>query len=179
MQTASGLPIRKRIRLKGFHYGGACAYYLTICAFEKRMLFGSCTNAVVSLSEIGGWSRPGRPLNLSGLAFFSMSSSSCRITCTRSFICRRNRLVARFFHSSAASSRKLLLKSDDGDLTRHSMAGRNDSTTTSFARTTSLSASANTSAQILRDGVDSTRSSARRSRALRRRPICPRDRLRP
>jgi len=53
MQTASGLPIRKRIRLRGFHYGGGCAYYLTICAFEKRMLFGSCVGGAVSLSDIG------------------------------------------------------------------------------------------------------------------------------
>jgi len=51
--TASGLPIRQRIRLRGFHYGGACAYYLTICAFERRMLFGTCRDGIVSLDPIG------------------------------------------------------------------------------------------------------------------------------
>jgi len=53
MQTASGLPIHKRIRLRGFHYGGGCAYYLTICAFERRMLFGTCRHGVVSLNDVG------------------------------------------------------------------------------------------------------------------------------
>src|SRR6266567_1039991 len=53
MKTASGLPIRKRIRLRNFHYGGGCAYYLTICAYEKQMLFGECIDGVVSLNWMG------------------------------------------------------------------------------------------------------------------------------
>ena len=53
MKAASGLAIRKRIRLRNFHYGGGCAYYLTICAYEKRMLFGECTDCVMSLNCIG------------------------------------------------------------------------------------------------------------------------------
>ena len=53
MQTASGLPIRKQIRLRGFHYGGGCAYYVTICAFEKRCLFGTCNGGVVFLNAVG------------------------------------------------------------------------------------------------------------------------------
>jgi REP element-mobilizing transposase RayT len=53
MQTASGLPIRKRIRLRGFHYNGGCAYYLTIGAFEMRCLFGTCTNGIVTLNNLG------------------------------------------------------------------------------------------------------------------------------
>ena len=53
MQTASGLPIRKRIRLRNFHYGGGCAYYLTICTYKKQMLFGECIAGVVSLNRIG------------------------------------------------------------------------------------------------------------------------------
>src|SRR5205085_1073351 len=36
-----------------FHYGGGCAYYITICAHEKRMLFGFCEGGVVSLTELG------------------------------------------------------------------------------------------------------------------------------
>ncbi len=53
MLTASGFPYRKRIRLRGFPYGGGCAYYLTLCADHKRMLFGSCFNGVVALNAIG------------------------------------------------------------------------------------------------------------------------------
>lgn len=53
MQTASGLPIRKRIRLREFGYGGHFAYYITICAFQKRLLFGSCDGERVTLNELG------------------------------------------------------------------------------------------------------------------------------
>ena len=53
MQTASGLAIRKRIRLREFVYGGHFAYYITICAFQKRLLFGSCDGVQVTLTELG------------------------------------------------------------------------------------------------------------------------------
>jgi putative transposase len=53
METSSGLPIRKQIRLRDFHYGGGCSYYITICAYEKQMLFGSCEGGAVSLNAIG------------------------------------------------------------------------------------------------------------------------------
>ena len=53
MQTASGLPIRKRIRLRDFHYSSECAYYITVNARQNRQLFGCCENDVVRLSEIG------------------------------------------------------------------------------------------------------------------------------
>ena len=53
MQTASGLPIRKRIRLRDFHYSAKCVYYITVNANQKRQLFGRCDNDIVTLNEIG------------------------------------------------------------------------------------------------------------------------------
>jgi putative transposase len=53
MQTASGLPIRKRIRLRNFHYSSKCVYYITVNASEKRQLFGRCANDLVALNEMG------------------------------------------------------------------------------------------------------------------------------
>jgi REP element-mobilizing transposase RayT len=53
MQTASGLPIRKRIRLGDFHYSSECAYYITVNANNRRQLFGRCENDIVTLNETG------------------------------------------------------------------------------------------------------------------------------
>ena len=53
MQTASGLPIRKRHRLRGFAYSSKCVYYLTICTHQKREIFGHCENDIVTLSKAG------------------------------------------------------------------------------------------------------------------------------
>lgn len=53
MQTASGLPIRKRIRLRDFHYGADCVYYVTICTHEKRLMFGHCVDGIVTLNTPG------------------------------------------------------------------------------------------------------------------------------
>jgi REP element-mobilizing transposase RayT len=53
MQTASGLPIRKRLRLAGFHYAGDCSYYVTICAHRKKSFFGTCRNGAVDLNDTG------------------------------------------------------------------------------------------------------------------------------
>jgi REP element-mobilizing transposase RayT len=53
VQTASGLPIRKRVRLRDFHYGSRCVYYVTICAYRRRLLFGRCENDVVTLNDMG------------------------------------------------------------------------------------------------------------------------------
>ena len=53
MQTASGLPIRKRIRLRNFDYGGVHTYYVTINAFEKQCLFGTCDGENVVLNDLG------------------------------------------------------------------------------------------------------------------------------
>jgi REP element-mobilizing transposase RayT len=53
MQTASGLPIRKRIRLRDFAYDGVHTYYVTINAYEKRCLFGTCDGESVTLNALG------------------------------------------------------------------------------------------------------------------------------
>ncbi len=53
MQTASGLPIRKRIRLRDFDYAGVHTYHVTINAFEKRCLFGTCDGESVVLNDLG------------------------------------------------------------------------------------------------------------------------------
>ncbi len=50
MQTASGLPIRKRIRLRDFHYSSECVYYITINACQKRLILGRCENDAVTLN---------------------------------------------------------------------------------------------------------------------------------
>jgi hypothetical protein len=52
MQTAA-FPKRKPVRLRDFHYGGVCAYFVTICAFDKRLLFGTCRFGRVELNWIG------------------------------------------------------------------------------------------------------------------------------
>jgi len=44
---------RRSIRMPGFHYGGEGAYFLTICAFQERCLFGSVRNGQVKLNELG------------------------------------------------------------------------------------------------------------------------------
>ena len=49
----SNFPKRKRIRLRDFHYGGVCAYYVTICTHQKRHLFGRCIYGRMHLSWIG------------------------------------------------------------------------------------------------------------------------------
>jgi REP element-mobilizing transposase RayT len=53
MYTASGLRVRKHIRLRDFAYGGGAAYHVTINAYRKRELFGTCEGSTVDLSEIG------------------------------------------------------------------------------------------------------------------------------
>src|SRR5512132_2101426 len=53
MYTSSGLRVRKRIRLRDFAYGGGAAYHVTINAYRKRELFGTCEGGRVTLSEIG------------------------------------------------------------------------------------------------------------------------------
>jgi putative transposase len=47
------LPVRKTIRLRGFHYAGVCAYFVTICTFEKKLLFGECTYGRMMLNDLG------------------------------------------------------------------------------------------------------------------------------
>ncbi len=47
------LPKRKHIRLSGFDYSSAAAYFITICVKNKENLFGEIRNGVMGLSEIG------------------------------------------------------------------------------------------------------------------------------
>ena len=44
---------RRSIRLQGFDYAQPGAYFLTICTFERRILFGRIRGDAVELSEIG------------------------------------------------------------------------------------------------------------------------------
>ena len=44
---------RQSYRLHGHDYAAPGAYFVTICAFEKQMLFGNITNQTMTLSEIG------------------------------------------------------------------------------------------------------------------------------
>ena len=44
---------RKSIRLQGYHYSRAGAYFITICSYEKEMIFGRVIENQVDLSEIG------------------------------------------------------------------------------------------------------------------------------
>ena len=47
------LPKRRSIRLPGFDYSRIGQYFVTICAFEKRNLFGSIADEHVNLNSIG------------------------------------------------------------------------------------------------------------------------------
>ena len=44
---------RRSIRLKGYDYGQAGAYYVTICTHERRMLFGAINNGEMHLNDPG------------------------------------------------------------------------------------------------------------------------------
>jgi REP element-mobilizing transposase RayT len=44
---------RRSLRLPGFHYAREGAYFLTICAFQKRCLFGTVRGEEVELSDLG------------------------------------------------------------------------------------------------------------------------------
>jgi putative transposase len=46
-------PVRRSIRLPNFDYSQIAQYFVTICAFEKRFLFGHVENHRVLLSWIG------------------------------------------------------------------------------------------------------------------------------
>ncbi len=44
---------RKLPRLKGYDYGTAGYYYLTLCTDDKRCLFGTICEGAISLNELG------------------------------------------------------------------------------------------------------------------------------
>jgi putative transposase len=47
------LPIRQSIRLQGFDYSQAGAYFVTICSYDRKCIFGNITNCHLQLTEIG------------------------------------------------------------------------------------------------------------------------------
>lgn len=49
------LPNRRSIRLKGYDYTREGAYYVTICTWDRRHLFGRVVDGVMHLSPIGQW----------------------------------------------------------------------------------------------------------------------------
>ena len=49
----SKLPRRRSIRLKGYNYGKAGAYFLTICTYQHSPLFGTIRNGQMVLNELG------------------------------------------------------------------------------------------------------------------------------
>jgi putative transposase len=44
---------RRSIRLRGYDYSQAGAYFLTICTFQRTCLFGENSDGTVKLSDIG------------------------------------------------------------------------------------------------------------------------------
>ena len=44
---------RRSIRLKGYDYSAAGAYFITICAFQRQCLFGQVVNGEIQLNEFG------------------------------------------------------------------------------------------------------------------------------
>jgi len=51
------MPTRKHIRLKGYDYSKAGAYFITICTQGRRPLFGEITPAVVGADFISALMR--------------------------------------------------------------------------------------------------------------------------
>ncbi|HSM82944.1 MAG TPA: hypothetical protein VLS96_14735 [Nodosilinea sp.] len=44
---------RRSLRLKGYDYSAAGAYFITICAFQRHCLFGQVVNGEMQLNEFG------------------------------------------------------------------------------------------------------------------------------
>ena|SRR3989338_430943 len=53
MNRPDNLPHRRSIRLQGYDYSQAGAYFITICAQGKECLFGAIENGVMVLNESG------------------------------------------------------------------------------------------------------------------------------
>ncbi|MEM8546081.1 MAG: hypothetical protein AAGF66_19055 [Cyanobacteria bacterium P01_H01_bin.119] len=43
----------RSIRLKGYDYSSAGAYFITLCTFQRQSLFGQIIDGAVQLNEIG------------------------------------------------------------------------------------------------------------------------------
>ncbi len=44
---------RQTVRLKGYDYGSDGAYFITICSYNRRCIFGTIKNEIMYLSELG------------------------------------------------------------------------------------------------------------------------------
>ena len=53
MQDNSTFPQRRSLRLKGYDYSQAGAYFVTICAHDKKCLFGEVMNGEMRINELG------------------------------------------------------------------------------------------------------------------------------
>ena len=53
MITSGGAPYRKTTRLPDFDYSAPANYYVTICAYQNRCLFGKVIDRSVILSPVG------------------------------------------------------------------------------------------------------------------------------
>lgn len=49
----AGRPNRRSIRLKGYDYAQAGAYFVTICAHDRECLFGKVVDGTMRLNELG------------------------------------------------------------------------------------------------------------------------------
>ena len=52
-KTNSYLPQRRSLRLKGYDYSQAGAYFVTMCAYDKKCLFGEVMNGEMRINESG------------------------------------------------------------------------------------------------------------------------------
>ncbi len=50
---AQSLPQRKSPRLKGYDYSLAGAYFVTVCSYQRRYLFGYIQNRIMILNDLG------------------------------------------------------------------------------------------------------------------------------
>jgi putative transposase len=53
MSERSSIPKRRSIRIPAFDYSQSGGYFVTICAFHKRCLFGEIENSCVRLNRLG------------------------------------------------------------------------------------------------------------------------------
>ena len=53
MKSESGIHHRRSIRLKGFDYSSAGAYFVTVCTHDRECLFGNVANEEMILNDAG------------------------------------------------------------------------------------------------------------------------------
>ena len=53
MPLTSDIPVRRSIRLPGYDYSQIGQYFITICAYEMRNVFGKLANGAVLLNVVG------------------------------------------------------------------------------------------------------------------------------